>query len=200
MTTIESFPDIQHSLLAHRRGSWARRIPALAAVVLVAGACSTGGTSSASAPTSTAAASASAEAPSASVEPESGGLGADRADHVRGSVRGGGPTDTVTRLVAEPMSATLGQQLVFRTSPEPAARRGRPGGRGGAGRLHGPDAPHRDVDRADAVSGPAVRSAYGLQDDRACHRGPDDDRRAAAISNRPRSRSSSSTSRRTPRR
>ena len=34
----------------------------------------------------------------------------------------GGPTDTVTRLVAEPMSAKLGQQIVVRTSRGPAGR------------------------------------------------------------------------------
>ena len=112
MTTIESFPDIQHSLLAHRRGSWARRIPALAAVVLVAGACSTGGTSSASAPTSTAAASASAEAPSASVEPSLAAWEPTGPITFVVPFAAGGPTDTVTRLVAEPMSATLGQQVV----------------------------------------------------------------------------------------
>ena len=112
MTTIESFPDIKHSLLAHRRGSWARRIPALAAVVLVAGACSTGGTSSASAPTSTAAASASAEAPSASVEPSLAAWEPTGPITFVVPFAAGGPTDTVTRLVAEPMSATLGQQVV----------------------------------------------------------------------------------------
>ncbi len=112
MTTIESFPDIQHSLLAHRRGSWARRLPALAAVVLVAGACSTGGTSSASAPTSTAATSASAEAPSASVEPSLAAWEPTGPITFVVPFAAGGPTDTVTRLVAEPMSATLGQQVV----------------------------------------------------------------------------------------
>ena len=112
MTTIESFPDIQHSLLAHRRGSWARRLPALAAVVLVAGACSTGGTSSASAPTSTAAASASTEAPSASVEPSLAAWEPTGPITFVVPFAAGGPTDTVTRLVAEPMSVTLGQQVV----------------------------------------------------------------------------------------
>ena len=90
----------------------------------------------------------------------------------------GGPTDTVTRLVAEPMSATLGQQIVVQNVA----------GAGGtlaagqvadgcAGRLHGAHAPHRDVDRPVAVRGPAVRPARRLQDDRPRHRGPDDDHR-----------------------
>ncbi len=73
----------------------------------------------------------------------------------------GGPTDTVTRLIAEPMSKTLGQQIVVQNV-------GGAGGTLGAtqvaksapGRLHAAPAPHRHVDGADALSrtSPTTRS------------------------------------------
>ena len=79
----------------------------------------------------------------------------------------GGPTDTVTRLVAEPMSAKLGQQIVVRNvegaGGTVAAGRGR---QRRPRRLHGADAPHRHVHRAGAVPGPGVQAAGGLQDRR----------------------------------
>ena len=70
----------------------------------------------------------------------------------------GGPTDTVTRLVAEPMSASLGQQIVVQNV----------GGAGGtlgatqvakadSRRLHAAAAPHRHVDGAVALRRPRLR-------------------------------------------
>ena len=70
----------------------------------------------------------------------------------------GGPTDTVTRLIAEPMSAALGQQIVVQNV-------GGAGGTLGATqvanaprrRLHAPAAPHRHVDGALALRRPRLR-------------------------------------------
>ena len=83
----------------------------------------------------------------------------------------GGPTDTVTRLIAEPMSAELGQQIVVQnvggaggtlgaTQVAKAARR----------RLHAADAPHRHVDRALALRRPRLRPADRFRPHRPRHR------------------------------
>ena len=94
----------------------------------------------------------------------------------------GGPTDTVTRLVAEPMSAKLGQQIVVQNvegaGGTVAAGRGRQCRRR---RLHGADAPHRHVDGPGAVPEPGVQAAGGLQDGRPGHQRADDDRRPQGL-------------------
>ena len=91
----------------------------------------------------------------------------------------GGPTDTVTRLVAEPMSRTLGQQIIVENV-------GGAGGTLGARRVAQaePDgytllaAPHRHGDQRHALSQPALRPQDGLRAHRAGNRGADDPRRA----------------------
>lgn len=109
MTTVASFPDIHRS---HPTPAWgpARRIAGLVTAFLVAGACSTAGGSPA-APTASAAAPPSAEA-SASAEPSLAAWEPTGPITFVVPFAAGGPTDTVTRLVAEPMSKTLGQQIV----------------------------------------------------------------------------------------
>ena len=83
----------------------------------------------------------------------------------------GGPTDTVTRLVAEPMSKDLGQQVVVENV-------GGAGGTLGASRvakarsrrLHAAAAPHRHGDGADALPQARLRPAQRLRVDRPRHR------------------------------
>jgi tripartite-type tricarboxylate transporter receptor subunit TctC len=91
-----------HSLTMPRRG-W----PILAAAALIAGACTGAGSGSPSAPPgSPGGATQSAAATSDIAYPE-------RSITFVVPFAAGGPTDTVTRLVAEPMSRTLGQQIVI---------------------------------------------------------------------------------------
>ena len=72
----------------------------------------------------------------------------------------GGPTDTVTRLIAEPMSAALGQQIVVQNVAGAGGTLGRhPGRQRPRRRLHRADAPHRHVDRALALRRPRLRPA-----------------------------------------
>ena len=90
----------------------------------------------------------------------------------------GGPTDTVTRLVAEAMSKDLGQQIIVENV-------GGAGGTLGAGRVASaePDgytlllAPHRHGDQRDALPQARLRHAERLRICRAGHRGADDHRR-----------------------
>ena len=97
----------------------------------------------------------------------------------------GGPTDTVTRLIAEPMSAELGQQITV-TNVEGA------GGTVAAGEVANAEPDGYTVlmhhigmsTSADALSRPRLRPARGLQDHRPRHRGADDDHRAARTSSR----------------
>jgi tripartite-type tricarboxylate transporter receptor subunit TctC len=95
-------------------GIRARRNPFWAALVLaslVVGACSTGGGASPAA---------SAESPDGAASPSAGEPSAEAPAiaYLEGPITivvpfaAGGPTDTVTRLIAEPMSETLGQQIV----------------------------------------------------------------------------------------
>ena len=102
----------------------------------------------------------------------------------------GGPTDTVTRLVAEPMSAAA------RPADRRAERRRRrrhprrhPGRQGRARRLHAAPAPHRHVDGALALRRPRLRPGDRLRADRPRHQRPDDDHRPQGLSSRTRSRS-----------
>jgi tripartite-type tricarboxylate transporter receptor subunit TctC len=83
---------------------WARRVrfvPALAAAALLASACTGAGSGSGSG---------SASVPASSADGGSGYPDGPITFVVPFSA--GGPTDTVTRLIAEPMSVTLGQQIV----------------------------------------------------------------------------------------
>jgi tripartite-type tricarboxylate transporter receptor subunit TctC len=99
-------PDELHGGRPRGRTIWAT---VAAAAALVAACTSGGGSPSAAAPTS-GGASPSAAAPSNVASPAIA--------YPEGEITfivpfaAGGPTDTVTRLVAEPMSATLGQQIV----------------------------------------------------------------------------------------
>ena len=108
----------------------------------------------------------------------------------------GGPTDTVTRLVAEAMSKDLGQQIVVENV----------GGAGGtlgagrvaqrrSGRLHAASPPHRHGDQRHALPQARLRHAERLRICRPRHRSADDHRRAARTSSRPTSRAWSNTSR-----
>ena len=94
----------------------------------------------------------------------------------------GGPTDTVTRLVAEPMSKTLGQQVIVQNvggagGTLGATQVGRRHGR----RLHAAAAPHRHVDGAVALPGPRLRPADRLRADRPRHPRADDDHRPQGL-------------------
>ena len=90
----------------------------------------------------------------------------------------GGPTDTVTRLIAEPMAEELGQQIVVQ-NVEGA------GGTVAAGQVADADPDgyevlihHIGMSTAPApLPRPGVRPAGGLQDHRPGHRRADDDRR-----------------------
>ncbi len=98
----------------------------LAATALIAGACTSGGgtsapsagAASASASTGGATSASPAESASTGTESTAPSDGGAAVDYPTGPVTivvpfsAGGPTDTVTRLVAEPMSAILGQQVV----------------------------------------------------------------------------------------
>ena len=102
----------------------------------------------------------------------------------------GGPTDTVTRLIAEPMSKTLGQQIVVQNVAGA-------GGTLGAGEVAAaePDGytvlmHHIGMSTAPSLYADlALQSARGLRDDRPRHRSADDHRRRARISSRTRCRS-----------
>ena len=83
--------------------------PALAAAILLVGAC-TGGGSGSSAPATSPTASPAGASPVASATSELAYPEAPITFVV--PFAAGGPTDTVTRLVAEPMSKELGQQIV----------------------------------------------------------------------------------------
>ena len=90
----------------------------------------------------------------------------------------GGPTDTVTRLIAEPMSAQLGQQVVVQNVAGA-------GGTLAAGQVAtaAPDGYTVLMHHIGMSTAPSlyrrspVRPAGRLQDDRAGDRGADDDRR-----------------------
>jgi tripartite-type tricarboxylate transporter receptor subunit TctC len=110
MTTVVSFPHIDRSGRRPDRLPRARVIPGLAAALLLVGACSTGASSPA-APASASVAPPSAAA-SPSAEPSLAAWEPTGPITFVVPFAAGGPTDTVTRLVAEPMSATLGQQIV----------------------------------------------------------------------------------------
>ncbi len=71
----------------------------------------------------------------------------------------GGPTDTVTRMIAEPMSAKLGAQIVVQ-NVEGAGGTVAAGEvvAGPAGRLHRAHASHRHVDGAGPLRRPAATS------------------------------------------
>jgi tripartite-type tricarboxylate transporter receptor subunit TctC len=104
MTQDQTF--VTRPMATGTSGRWGRIATALATSALLVGACTGGGGGSPSAPEgSPAEGSPTAEATEALAYPE-------------GPITmvvpfaAGGPTDTVTRLVAEPMSATLGQQIV----------------------------------------------------------------------------------------
>ena len=158
-----------------RRAMWA----ALAAATALVAACTSGG-GSPSAPTD-GGASPSAGAPSAATSPAAS---SPAIAYPEGPITfvvpfaAGGPTDTVTRLIAEPMSATLGQQIVVQNVAGA-------GGTLAAGQVAeaAPDGytvlmHHIGMSTAPSLYADLpVRPARRLQDDRARHRGPDDDRR-----------------------
>ena len=111
----------------------------------------------------------------------------------------GGPTDTVARLVAESMSADLGQQIIVENVGGAGGTLGAgqvADGRGG--RLHHPAAPHRHGDLRHALPQPCLRPARSLRICRPRHRGADDHRRAQGLRAGRRRRRSSTTSRPTP--
>ncbi len=87
-----------------------RRVPALAAIAVLVAACSGPGAGSPSAAPSSPGGGSASPAGSAPASPALGYP--DRPITIIVPFAAGGPTDTVTRLVAEPMSATLGQQIV----------------------------------------------------------------------------------------
>ena len=90
----------------------------------------------------------------------------------------GGPTDTVARLIAEPMTATLGQQVIVENVGGAGGTLG--AGRvanGRPGRLHAAAAPYRPGDQRLALPQAALRPGRGLRPDRPGHRRADDDRR-----------------------
>ena len=87
-----------------------RRVPALAAIAVLVAACSGPGAGSPSAAPSSPGGGSASPAGSAPASPALGYP--DRPITIVVPFAAGGPTDTVTRLVAEPMSATLGQQIV----------------------------------------------------------------------------------------
>ena len=110
MTTVVPFADIHPSSPTPRRRL--RSIGGLAAAALIAGACGTGSGSPAAPASSAPAASASADAASPSASASLAAWEPTGPITFVVPFAAGGPTDTVTRLVAEPMSATLGQQIV----------------------------------------------------------------------------------------
>ena len=70
----------------------------------------------------------------------------------------GGPTDTVTRLIAEPMAAALGQQIVVQNvAGAGGTLAGTQVAKAPAGRLHAARPPHRHVDGALALRRPRLR-------------------------------------------
>ena len=111
----------------------------------------------------------------------------------------GGPTDTVTRLIAEPMAAELGQQIVVQ-NVEGA------GGTVAAGQVATaePDGYTVLVHHIGMSTAPALYPDLpydplgGLQDDRPGHRRADDDRRAQGLRARHARGARRPTSRRTP--
>ena len=154
--SFDSTPKATAASIRHARG---RTWLALVAAATLVSACTGGGSGSPSAPAaspggaSPSAAGSPAGSPAASValwQPE-------QPINMVVPFAAGGPTDTVTRLVADPMGATLGQQIVVQNVA----------GAGGTlaagqvadrcpGRLHGAHAPHRDVDGALALRGSGI--------------------------------------------
>ena len=105
--SLETMPN-REAAVGSRRDR--RFLPALAAATLLAVACSSPGAGSPSAP----AASPGGASPSSAASP-AGSVALWQPEQPINMVvpfAAGGPTDTVTRLVAEPMGATLGQQIV----------------------------------------------------------------------------------------
>src|SRR5687767_806878 len=98
-----------------------KRLPMLFAAVALLAAC-TGGPGAGSPSAPGASPGGGAASPGGDASPGGGGAspggGGPTTDYPTGPVTfivpfsAGGPTDTVTRLVAEPMSATLGQQVI----------------------------------------------------------------------------------------
>jgi tripartite-type tricarboxylate transporter receptor subunit TctC len=111
MTTVVSIADAQPSNAALRPGRLIRSVAGLAAIALLAAACGTGAGSPAASAT-TPALSPSADGASPSAEPSLAAWEPTGPITFVVPFAAGGPTDTVTRLVAEPMSATLGQQII----------------------------------------------------------------------------------------
>jgi tripartite-type tricarboxylate transporter receptor subunit TctC len=109
MTQNRSLDPISRLADTNQRGP-RRPVIALVAAALFVAACSGGGAGSPSAPAGSSAASPDAASPSAAAS-------SDLA-YPEGPITvvvpfaAGGPTDTVTRLVAEPMGTTLGQPIV----------------------------------------------------------------------------------------
>ncbi len=91
----------------------------------------------------------------------------------------GGPTDTVTRLVAEAMSRDLGQQILVEnvTRRRRDARCGT-GRQGGSRRLHAALTPYRHGHVGHAVSKTSFQCPRGPRVHRPRHRGADGDRGA----------------------
>ena len=83
----------------------------------------------------------------------------------------GGPTDTVARLIAEPMTASLGQQVIVENVGGAGGTLGAaPRRQGRSRRLHAPAAPYRPGDQRLALSQAALQparpsSAIGLVTD-----------------------------------
>jgi tripartite-type tricarboxylate transporter receptor subunit TctC len=87
-------------------------LPTVAGLAILIGACAGPGAGSPSAPAASAGGSPSAAGSAAASPAGSPAWVPDRPITMVVPFAAGGPTDTVTRLVAEPMSATLGQQIV----------------------------------------------------------------------------------------
>ncbi len=108
MRQDQSFDATPSATVAIRRGA-GLRLSTLVATALLLSACA--GSGGASAPAESAGA--ATEAPAASGGAAAGGY-PDRPIDFIVPFSAGGPTDTVTRLVADPMSKTLGQQIVVK--------------------------------------------------------------------------------------
>ena len=106
MRQDQSLDTMPKAAVAKNRRARRRFWPALAAATILVSACAGPGSGSASAP----AASPGGASPASSASAASGYP--DRSITIVVPFAAGGPTDTVTRLVAEPMSKTLGQQIV----------------------------------------------------------------------------------------